>query len=90
MRNPSLEGVNYKEVIVLDKHSSKNKNVNININILTNATFSGKKSGRLITSIIALAITGIVCYKLFTMSESGFVAIFDSLLEMLSSIAVSH
>lgn len=79
-----------KEVIVLDKRSSKSKNVTININILTNASFSGKKGGNVVKAIIALSITGIVCYKLFTMSESGFVAIFDYLLELLSSIAVSH
>jgi len=63
--------------------------VTYNFNILTNASFSGKKSGFIIKLIVALSFTGIVCYKLFTMPESDFVSILDKLLEALSSIAAS-
>ena len=73
----------------MNKHSSKNKNVTYNINILTNASFSGKKSGFFIKLIVALSFTGIACYKMFTMPESDFVSILDKLLEALSSIAAS-
>lgn len=62
----------------------------ININILTNSTFSGKKSGFIISLIVALSITGIVCYKLFAMPESDFLSVLDKLLELLSCTVASH
>lgn len=74
----------------MKKHSSKAKNVTININILTNSTFSGKKSGFIISMIVTLSITGIVCYKLFVMPESDFLSVLDKLLELLSCTVASH
>lgn len=73
----------------MDKRSSKNKNVVININILTHANFSGKRIG-IVKAIIALSITGVICYKLFTMSNSDFVSVLDTLLEHLSSMDMFH
>ena len=71
------------------KNSSKNKNVTININILNNANISGKKSWQIIGIIVAVLLTGVICYRLLTMSGSDFTSILGKLLELLSSIVVS-
>lgn len=89
MRNPLFKGVNQKEVKVLDKRSSKNKNINININILINANYSDKKSVKT-KEIVVLSITGIICYKLFTMSGSDFKSVLNTLLDYLSSMGMFH
>lgn len=72
------------------KNSSKNKNVTININILNNANISGKKSWQIIGIIVAVLLTGVICYRLLTMSGSDFTSILGKLLELLSSIVVSR
>ena len=71
------------------KNSSKNKNVTININILNNANISGKKSWQIIGIIVAVLLTGVICYRLLTMSGSDFTSILGKLLELLSRIVVS-
>ena len=72
------------------KNSSKNKNVNITINILTNANISGKKCWQIASIFVAVLLTGVICYKLLTMSGSEFSSILDKLLELLLSIVASR